>query len=73
MAEFAKRDRLRPWYIGAAIVAISDLITAYLFYVHACSAAGLTFGLTALLMTLVYGVLPIIYLGLMYLALKSQP
>lgn len=72
MPELAKPDRLKPWYIGAAIIAVTDLITGYLFYQRTCSAPGIMPGFGLVLMAMVYGLLPALYLWLMYLALKSQ-
>ena len=73
MAEPAKHNRLMPWYIGIGIVAIGDAIMGYLFFIRTCSVHGATPGIGVFLLAMVYGVLPLIYLTLMYLALKSQP
>ena len=71
MAEFA-RNRLTPWYVGLAIVAITDLIVGYLFFTNACSAGAAT-GVASPLLVVIFVILPAVYLALMYITLKSQP
>ncbi len=71
MAELT-RNRMTSWWIGLLIVAVTDAVTAYLFLTQACTA-GIAPDVSAILLTLVFVVLPAIYLVLMYLSLKSQP
>jgi hypothetical protein len=71
MAELV-RNRLTPWFVGLAIIVITDVAAAYLFLTSACSA-GLAPDVAAIVLVLVFVVLPAIYLALMYLTLKSQP
>jgi hypothetical protein len=71
MVEIA-RNRLTPWYVGLAVVVLTDLVTGYVFVTKACPA-GIAPDVAVVLLVLVFGVLPAIYLVLMYLALKSQP
>lgn len=65
----AQHSRLYPWYIGIAIIAVFEAIIAYLFFFNSphCGAP-----IPQLFLLLLF-VLPIVYLALMFLALKSQP
>ena len=74
MAELAGNGnhRLRPWFIGIAIVVVTDIICAYLFLARTCTA-GVPANIVVILLVLVFVVLPAIYLALMYLTLKKQP
>jgi hypothetical protein len=64
-----QHSRLYPWYVGIAIIAVFEAIFAYLFFAATPSCASPIPQLFVLLLI----VLPVIYLTLMYLALKSQP
>lgn len=66
MAVLPKRNRLLPWYIGMALVLISVGIVAWQMYATGCCAPPIA-------IVLVLVALPVIYLTLMYLTLKSQP
>jgi len=64
-----QHSRLYPWYIGVAIIAVFEAIFAYLFFFNAPPCAA---PIPQLFFLLLF-VLPIVYLTLMFLALKSQP
>ena len=66
MAAMARRNPLMPWIIGAIIIAIVDIYIAYLFFATECQAPGIA-------QFLVLVAIPVVYLALMYLTLKSQP
>lgn len=65
----AQHSRLYPWYIGIAIIVAFEAIIGYLFFTAspACAAPIPQF------FTLLLIVLPVVYLSLMFLALRSQP
>jgi hypothetical protein len=63
------RSRLFPWYVGIGVIAALEAIIAYLFF----SASSLCASPIPQLFVLLLVVLPVVYLGLMYLTLKSQP
>jgi hypothetical protein len=65
MQQARKRNRLLPWYIGIVIVVLADIWIAYSMFATGCPAPGFVEGLIVI-------VLPVVYLGLMYLTLKSQ-
>jgi hypothetical protein len=67
MASKSSRNPLLPWWIGLAIIVAAVAYTGYQFPTRACGpvAAGL-------LAFIVLGVIPIVYLSLMYLTLKGQ-
>lgn len=65
----AQHSRLYPWYIGIAIIAMFEAIIGYLFFFNSTPCATPIPQLFFLLLL----VLPIVYLTLMFLALKSQP
>jgi hypothetical protein len=60
------RNVLTPWIIGLIVIAAVDAYIAYLFYATNCQAPGIA-------QVLVVVVIPVVYLFLMYLTLKSQP
>ena len=65
MTSSTKRNRLMPWYIGIAIIAVVDYWVATQLFSNACQAPSLlSFGVVA--------VIPAVYLVLMYLTLTSQ-
>lgn len=60
-----KRNPLAPWYIGIAILVLTDVIFAYYISTNNCGIPN----------PLVIGflfILPAVYLALMYLVFKSQ-
>ncbi|KPP81205.1 MAG: hypothetical protein HLUCCA04_09445 [Oceanicaulis sp. HLUCCA04] len=61
-----RRHYLLSWWIGVAIVLAA---VAYIAYRFACMECGHPGGLVEFL---VLGVIPIVYLTLMYVTLKSQ-
>lgn len=61
-----KRNPLMPWWIGLAIVAA---IVAYFAYRFSCMECGHPGGAVEFI---ILGVIPVVYLGLMYLTFKSQ-
>jgi hypothetical protein len=65
----ARHSQLFPWYVGIAIIVAFEAIIAYLFFSTGspCTASTPPLFLGLLI------VLPVIYLALMYLTLKSQP
>jgi hypothetical protein len=65
------RNRLTPWFVGIAMVAITDLIAAFAFVTQICPC-GAAPDVAVILFVLVFLALPVVYLALMYLALKSQ-
>lgn len=66
MVEIARRNPLLPWYIGLAIIVIVDAYIAYTFFATGCAAPVFA-------QFLVVVAIPVVYLVLMYLTLKSQP
>jgi hypothetical protein len=64
----AQNSRLYPWYIGTAVIVAFELIIGYLFFTGSPACASPIPQLFVLLLV----VLPVVYLTLMYLALKSQ-
>lgn len=61
-----RRHYLLPWWIGVGIVLAA---VAYIAYRFSCMECGHPGGLVEFL---VLGIIPIVYLALMYLTLKSQ-
>jgi hypothetical protein len=61
----AKHSRLFPWYVGIAIIAAFELFVGFAFFGSACRAPAIP-------QILVLVVLPLIYLALMFVALKGQ-
>ncbi len=66
MANLQRRNVLLPWIIGLVIIAAVDAYTAYLFFQTGCQAPGIA-------QFLVLVAVPVVYLVLMYMTLKSQP
>lgn len=67
MASTVARNPLLPWWIGLAIIAAAVVYVGYQFTTLDCGpamAGGLAF--------FVLGVIPVVYLALMYVTLKSQ-
>jgi len=67
MASKSSRNPLLPWWIGLAIIVTAVVYIGYQFTTLECGpvAAGI-------LAFIVLGVIPIVYLSLMYLTLKGQ-
>lgn len=65
MEKPARRNRLLPWYIGIAIVLVAIVFLGYHIFFVGCETSTAV-ELIALI------VLPVVYLGLMYLTLTSQ-
>ena len=63
-------SQLFPWYVGIAIIAAFEAIIGYLFFLGPAASCGPQ--VTPIFVVLLL-LLPIIYLALMFLALKSQP
>lgn len=61
-----RRNPLLPWWIGLVIIAGS---VGYVAYQFSCTDCGLHPGLLGFL---VLGVIPVVYLVLMYLTFTSQ-
>jgi hypothetical protein len=60
-----QRNRLIPWYIGIAVILAAVAYTAYqMFYVGCPAPAGVEM--------IVLAIIPVVYLGLMYLTFVSQ-
>ena len=59
------KNRLMPWYVGIFIVLASVAFVGYEMHVTGC-AADTPISLALLV------VIPLVYLGLMYLTLSSQ-
>ncbi len=64
-----QHSRLYPWFIGVVIIVVFEAIFASLFFAATSPCASPIPQLFVLLLI----VLPVVYLTLMYLALKSQP
>ena len=67
MASKSSRNPLLPWWIGLAIIVAAVAYTGYQFTTLECGPV--TAGILAFI---VLGVIPIVYLSLMYLTLKDQ-
>ncbi|MCG6116190.1 MAG: hypothetical protein MEQ84_13445 [Mesorhizobium sp.] len=59
------RNPMTAWWIGLAVIFAAVAYTAYRFACMECAPAGF-------LEFMILGILPAVYLGLMYLTLKSQ-
>jgi hypothetical protein len=66
MAASTRRNRLLPWFIGVAIIAVMDFVTGYLFFATGCRVPG-----AAQVMVLI--AMPVVYLTLMYLVVSDWP
>jgi hypothetical protein len=65
MTNGTRRNPLLPWWIGLVIIVLAVAYTAYRFACADCGAAALP-------EFLVLAVVPVVYLVLMFLTLKSQ-
>lgn len=65
MEQARRQNRLLPWYIGIAIIFVADIFVARELFSSACRAPGIVAA------GMVF-VIPVVYLVLMYLTLKSQ-
>ena len=61
------RNSLLPWWIGLAIILAAVIYVGYQFTTLQCGA-----GTAAFLAFIVLGVVPAVYLSLMYLTFRSQ-
>jgi hypothetical protein len=61
-----QHSRLYPWYIGVAVIVAFELFVGFMFFGPACRVPAIP-------QILVLVVLPVIYLALMFMALRSQP
>jgi hypothetical protein len=66
MLEAHKRNPLRSWYIGIVLIVIGVGAVAWQMFATGCCAPPIA-------IAIVLVAIPVIYLTLMYLALKSQP
>jgi hypothetical protein len=64
---FTTRNPLLPWWIGLAIILAAVIYVGYQFTTLECGA-----GTAGFLAFFVLGVVPAVYLSLMYLTLRSQ-
>ncbi|QKV17515.1 hypothetical protein [Oricola thermophila] len=60
-----KRNRLTPWFIGLAVILAAVIFVGYRMHASNC---GISMGLELI----VLGVMPVVYLALMFLTLESQ-
>lgn len=65
MRQLEKRNRLMPWVIGAAIIIAADLWVIEQMFSTSCPAPGFVEAIVVIIM-------PVVYLVLMYLTLRSQ-
>jgi hypothetical protein len=65
MSNGNRRNVLLPWFIGIAILVVADLWIAYRMFSTGCPAPGIVEAIVVI-------VIPIVYLALMYVTLKSQ-
>ena len=65
MAATASRNRLLPWYIGIVIIVLAVVYVGYQMFVGGCPAPGFV-------EFIVLAVIPVVYIGLMYLTFISQ-
>ncbi len=65
MYQIARRNRLMPWYIGLIIVLAAVAYVGYQIFYGGCPAPTGT-------ELIVLIIIPVIYLGLMYLTFVSQ-
>jgi hypothetical protein len=61
-----RHSRLFPWYVGTGIILAFELYIGLLYFGPACPAPALP-------QIMVLVVLPVIYLALMFVALRGQP
>jgi hypothetical protein len=62
-------SRLFPWYVGIAVIAAFEAIIGYLFFAGP-TPCGPQVGPMFIALLII---LPVVYLALMFLALRSQP
>ncbi len=65
----SQRNPLLPWWIGLAIIAAAVVYVGYQFSKLASDCGPVAAGLLAFI---VLGIIPAVYLALMYLTFKSQ-
>lgn len=65
MNQAVRRNRLMPWYIGVVVILAAVTYVGYqMFYVGCPAPIGIELGVLV--------IIPIVYLGLMYLTFVSQ-
>ena len=65
MMQMVRRNRLMPWYVGLIVILAAVIFVGYqMFYVGCPAPVGVEL--------IVLGVIPFVYLGLMYLTFVSQ-
>jgi len=64
-----RHSQLFPWYVGIAIIVVFEAIFGFLFFAGPTPCGPQVAPIFIVLLI----VLPVVYLVLMYLALKSQP
>jgi hypothetical protein len=65
MNQLVRRNRLLPWYVGIAVILAAVTYVGYQMFVVGCPAP--TFVELGVLV-----IIPVVYLGLMYLTFVSQ-
>jgi hypothetical protein len=60
------RNPLTPWWIGLAVMIVAVIYAAYRFSCLACGPPSIV------LLVIILGVMPAVYLALMYITLKDQ-
>lgn len=60
------RNRMTPWWIGLAIILVAIAVAAYPFWCLDCGP------MNGVLAFFVLGIIPAVYLTLMYLTFKSE-
>ncbi len=61
-----KRNALLPWWIGLAIIIVTIAFAAYRFSCLECGPPSIP------LLVIILGIMPAVYLALMYITLKSE-
>lgn len=67
MSRKSSRNPLLPWWIGLAIIVAAVVYAGYQFTTLECGP-----GTAGFLAFVVLGVVPVVYLALMYLTLRGQ-
>jgi hypothetical protein len=65
MVEIARRNRLLPWYMGMAVIVVAVAYIGYQMFFVGCPAP-------TMVELIVLLIIPVVYLGLMYLTFISQ-
>jgi len=61
-----KRNALTPWWIGLAIILVAVVYAGYRFTCLECGPPSIP------LLVIILGIMPAVYLTLMYITFKSQ-